>query len=222
MGVFSVLAAHLVGPEGHVVAFEPVAANRGRLAANLQRNALSNVIVIEQPAADGIGPVTFHLNSDNMGGHALWDPGALGGNVKTRAAPESFQTMTTTVDATLDALRLGAPRVVKIDTEGAEHLVLRGAEALLTARETPYIIAELHDFGLEQMGSSQAGLRAFMAAHGYDTFLLYWDGSLPKLVPAGTRIDSVGFLNLLFSTPEHVAALWRVERFDPRAMPPKP
>ncbi len=112
--------------------------------------------------------------------------------------------------------------MVKIDTEGAEHLVLRGAEALLTERETPYIIAELHGFGLERMGSSQAGLRAFMAAHGYETFLLYWDGSLPKLVPARTRIEGAGFLNLLFSTPEHVAALWRVERFDPRAVPPKP
>ena len=59
-----------------------------------------------------------------------------------------------------------------------------------------------------------------MADLGYDTFLLYHDGSLPKLVPRGTRIESKFFLNVLFSTPDDVAALWKVETHDPRTTAP--
>lgn len=93
--------------------------------------------------------------------------------------------------------------------------MLAGAADLLRAHRVPHIVAELHDFGLEQMGSSQNALRGFMAGHGHDTFLLYLDGHLPKLIPRGTRIASPWFLNLLFSTPDDVAAAWPVETHTP-------
>jgi hypothetical protein len=86
--------------------------------------------------------------------------------------------------------------------------------------KVPYVIAELHEFGLSQMGSSQAGPRGFMANLGYDTFLLYADGSLPRFVPRDTRIASGFFVNLLFSTPDDVAALRKLETHDPRATAP--
>ena len=93
--------------------------------------------------------------------------------------------------------------------------MLAGAADLLRAHRVPHIVAALHDFGLEQMGSSQNALRGFMAGHGHDTFLLYLDGHLPKLIPRGTRIASPWFLNLLFSTPDDVAAAWPVETDTP-------
>jgi len=43
---------------------------------------------------------------------------------------------------------------------------------------------------------------------------------LPKLVPRAIRIASKFFINLLFSTTEHVAALWPVETFDARTSAP--
>ncbi len=61
-----------------------------------------------------------------------------------------------------------------------------------------------------------------MAELGYDTFLLNNDGSLPRLVPPATRVTSRFFINMLFSTIEHVAALWPIEKFDARARPPDP
>ena len=74
VGVFvtSVLASHLVGPDGCVVAFEPAPENLERLARNLALNSITNVKVVE-PA--GQQPdrrnVVFHLNSDNDGRHSL-------------------------------------------------------------------------------------------------------------------------------------------------------
>jgi FkbM family methyltransferase len=215
VGIFSVLAGLLAGSEGRVVGFEPVADNRTRLAANLALNDVTNVEIVAQPASDRVEDAMFHLNSDSDGGHSLWDPGNFPPNRQSRDNPRPTVTRTTTIDAEVARLGLAPPRLIKIDTEGAEHRVLSGAINLLREFEIPYIIAELHEFGLNQMGSSQSALRGFMAELGYETFLLYEDGSLPKLVPRRTMVASKYFLNLLFSTPEDVGALWRVENFDP-------
>jgi FkbM family methyltransferase len=220
IGIFSVLAARLTGADGCVVGFEPAPDNRERLAANLALNGITNVIVVDQPASDRTEGVTFHLNSDSAGGHSLWNPGKHPDHQKSRGKPRSIVMTTTTIDAEMARLRLTPPKLIKIDTEGAEHRVLAGAVKLLMEFKVPYVIAELHEFGLSQMGSSQSGLRGFMANLGYDTFLLFADGSLPKFVPRDTRIASGFFLNLLFSTPDNVAALWKVETHDPRTTGP--
>ena len=217
IGFFSLLAARLVGPGGRVIGFEPVADNLERLAANIAHNGLDTITFVEFPASDRIGDTVFHLNSDNQGGHSLWAPGDFPPNARSRETPRSIATRTTTIDAERTLLGFATPRLIKIDTEGAEHRVLAGAAGLLRESRVPYVIAELHEFGLERMGSSQASLRGFMAELGYETFLLYQDGSLPKLVPRDTRIESRHFLNLLFSTLPDVAALWPAENHDPSA-----
>jgi FkbM family methyltransferase len=220
VGMFSVLAGMLAGPDGRVVGFEPEATNRERLAAHLALNEIANVTVVNQPVSDRIEDAIFHLNSDNDGGHALWDPAQLPANRRSRENPRPTVARTTTIDAEMARMGLAPPRLIKIDTEGAEHRVLAGASGLLREFEVPYIIAELNEFGLGQLNSSQAALRRCMSELGYDTFVLFHDGSLPKLIPPTTRIASRFFVNLLFSTQEHVAALWPVENFDARATSP--
>ncbi len=221
VGMFSILAAHLVGPGGCVVGFEPAVDNLERFAANLALNDLANVIVVDQPASDRIDTVTFWLNSDNDGGHSLWDPGNHRLHPKSRENVRPIVMTTTTIDAEMARLGLAPPRLIKIDAEGAEHLVLAGAIELLREYEIPYIVAELNEVALDQMGSSQSALRGFMAELGYETFLLYQDGSLPKLIPRETRIASDWVINMLFSTPADVAALWPLEQHDPRTTAPK-
>jgi len=221
VGIFSVLAALLAGPEGRVVGFEPAPDNRARLAANLALNDITTVTVVDRPASDRVTDAMFHLNSDNDGGHSLWDPGILPANHQSAQNPRPMVTRTTTIDTEMERLGLAPPRLIKIDTEGAEQRVLAGAVGLLREFEVPYIIAELHEFGLAQMGSSPSGLRGFMSDLGYETFLLYEDGSLPKFVPRDTKIASKYFINLLFSSQQDVAALWPVERFDPYIREPE-
>lgn len=213
IGFFSVLAGHLVGPAGQVLAFEPDPRNRARLEVNLGANDLRNVTVTDRVAGARPGPVQFYLNRDDTGGSAMWDPGLFPGNEASRANPSPMTLFGTTLDAALGERGI-IPRVVKIDTEGAEHAVLTGAAGLLGRSAVPYVIAELHAFGLERMGASQQALRALMKGFGYDTFALYQDGSLPKLIPPGTHLQPRAIINLLFSTAERVAEAWPVEAFD--------
>ncbi|HUB50202.1 MAG TPA: FkbM family methyltransferase [Acetobacteraceae bacterium] len=220
IGFFTVMMAALTGPTGRVVAFEPGPDNLVRLRRNIATSGVQNVAIIEQPASDTDGPARFYLNSDVSGGHALWDPGRFPGNTKSQAELRMADVSATTLDSVVAAMDLPAPRLVKIDTEGAEHRVLMGAADLLRDHRVPYIVAELHEFGLAELGSSQRDLRRFMAGFGYDTFCLYFNGAMPKLIPPETDLKPPHFINLLFSTVADVARLWQVERFDPRATVP--
>lgn len=68
-----------------------------------------------------------------------------------------------TVMARLGAQRIG---VIKIDTEGAEVLVLREATETLRAHR-PVLVMEVVDHQLRNLGSSLAELEALLAAAGY-------------------------------------------------------
>lgn len=213
-GYFSTLAGALVGASGHVVALEPAPNCVIRLKANLARNEFNHVSVVEKAATDFEGETTFHLNQDNSGGNALWNPGEWPGNELSRANPTTVEIKATTLDAEWKALGHKVPKLIKIDTEGAEELVLRGARELATDCKVPFVVAELHTFGLQKLGSTQASLRATMEDLGYSTFLLYPTGAMPKFVPRQSQIQSKIIINILFSTPDRIAEFWPIIKVD--------
>ena len=215
-GYFSLLAANLVGATGRVIALEPAPECVARLNGNVRRNGFANVSVIDCVAAAQTGEVTFYLNSDNSGGHALWNPGEWPSNQKTRDNPVALTHRATTLDAEWKERALPLPKLLKIDTEGAEQAVLEGARDLLSDCKVPFVAAELHEFGMARLGYRQESLRRYMETFGYSTFGLYYSGALPKLVPPGTRIHSPFLINILFSTPAAIAQYWPMANLDPR------
>ena len=212
-GWHTVYMGHVVGEHGHVLAFEPGANTLDRLTSNVALNGLFNVTVVERPAWSEAGEVTLWLNSDDSGGNALWDIGDREHNPKSYASPRPVVMQATTIEAELEQRGLGIPRLIKVDVEGAEHAALRGAESLLRWHAVPYVVAELNSF-LGHLGSSQEALRDYMHGFGYYTWILYPDGSLPKLVPPGCMVSSSCVVNLLFASIPDVDALWEVETFD--------
>ena len=162
IGFFSLLMGLLAGPEGRVVSFEPADNNLPRMSANIRLTQLANIIVVDKPASSIDEDVIFYINSDTSAGNALWDPGDFHSNPLSRSHPKTIQMRATTIDNEIDRLGLQVPKLIKVDTEGAEHQVLLGARRLLEDRKVPYVIAELHPFGLAKMKSSQMDLRRFM------------------------------------------------------------
>ncbi len=123
---------------GHVHAFEPDPWNRHILRQNLERNELlSFVTVHEEAVSDRQGEAELLVMENESSGHtlrgneefAVW----AGARVTPRVVP------TTSLDALLD----GLPRVslIKIDVQGAEPLVLAGAQRLI-ARDRPVLVVE--------------------------------------------------------------------------------
>jgi FkbM family methyltransferase len=123
VGFYTLLAAHLVGDGGQVAAFEPVPRNLAFLRQHVALNGLRAVRVHDVALSDAEGTARFDLGEESSMGH-LSDRGTL-------------EVRTTTLDAVVARGELRPPDVLKIDVEGAEARVLRGAaRTLATARPT--------------------------------------------------------------------------------------
>lgn len=123
-------------PEARIYAFEPEPANFEILRKNVER--LPNVRAFNEGLGDSTGSMTFihSPNEANEGGWSLFQRGAQGGEVKlvlpvTRAEEKMTQLGVEHID------------ILKVDTEGAEGLVLAGLGRRLLAN-TGYICGELH------------------------------------------------------------------------------
>ena len=131
VGFFTLLCSALAGPTGSVRAFEPRLENIDRLAANLRANDVRNVRVVEAAASDGEGEAAF-----------IVDDSTLEGRLGDRGDSRSVRVATTTVDVCV-AGGMPAPDVLKIDVEGAEGAVIRGAAEAI-ARHGPTLLVEVH------------------------------------------------------------------------------
>lgn len=148
-GYYTVAMARRVGPAGRVVAFEA----NPRVAALLQRTVNFNgyaprVEVRPQAALDAPGRIAFAISRDNAGGgHAEVAPGQS-------AHRESVE-----VEAVrLDDVVPGEVDFIRIDAEGSEPLILRGAERLLASPRVRLCL----EWDVHQM-SSRASVPDFIA-----------------------------------------------------------
>ena len=197
VGFFSSLAASLVGNDGRVVSFEPEARNFGQLTDHVALNGFANVDRVNAAVGAEEGQAEFWVNADNDGGHALWNVGNHGYNQLSRQRENRQVVPVTTLDSHFAKTGARAPKLIKIDAEGCELSVLKGAKAMLGTR-VPYVVCEVNHFALEQMGTTETELRAFMASHGYESNALNPEtGEIVPLRP-DQRVVSNNVFNLLF------------------------
>ncbi len=163
IGYYSLKAAPLVGPTGHVIAVEPNPEALERMRVNLAASSAGVVAVAPVACADVEGTLDLYVApTANMGETSLSKAnasqlGSVAHTYKVRARPLDDivrESGVTRVDA------------IKIDVEGAETIVLKGAQQTLD-RFHPMLLVEVVDRQLRAMGTSSAQLREFLKAHGY-------------------------------------------------------
>jgi FkbM family methyltransferase len=163
-GLFSLVAARAVGAAGRVHAFEPAKAEFELLQHNLALNGFTHVIANEVAVSDKIGLSRFAICQDgaynSFGRNSLADQKIV----------EWQAVRTMTLDAYLAAQNLGPVHLLKIDTEGAELLVLRGGAQLLRASDAPVVLCEFSDLTTAGLGYSTADLWAFFTDLGFQLF----------------------------------------------------
>lgn len=217
LGYFSMLASLLTGEHGRVIAFEPDEANIADIKTNALLNGIADQLtIIDQPAKDFAEDTSFFINSDNSGGNALWDPAQFPGNVKCQAEGKKLAFRSTTLDIEIRRLKTSKIKLIKIDTEGAEELILRGALQTIADCAPMFIVCELHTFGLERLGCSQQSFRSLMKKQGYDCFVLGFKAGLPRFIPEESLISTPFIANVVFTRPEHLAKYWPTAQLDPR------
>jgi FkbM family methyltransferase len=148
-----------VGPTGHVYAFEPVPTIAEVLRTKLAKLP-SGLVTFEQCAlADTSGQADFVFVRDN--------PGYSGLRRRHYDTPVTTETIQVQVRR-LDDLMTGMPRItyVKIDCEGGELRVLRGAAALLD-RDRPTVSFECGNASLESYDYDAADIYDYWSDHHY-------------------------------------------------------
>jgi FkbM family methyltransferase len=113
VGFYTLLLAELVGRSGRVFAFEPVPHNVELLRRHVEMNGYQNVRIFPCALGDFDGDAGFDPGTNKAVGHM-----AAGGQLKVSCQR---------ADTLLAAGEVEVPDVIKIDVEGAEGGVLRGA-----------------------------------------------------------------------------------------------
>lgn len=167
IGLFSMIMAARVGPGGHVYAFEPMPMNADLLERSIAENRFTERVTLER-AAVGAEPGEIQMI---MPDYRLTSGGA---HVYTSSMElHAHHTVSTVPLLHLDSYGIKQPvSFIKIDVEGAEPLVFRGADALLR-RDRPIILSELQGQQmLKVSGCTATHFLAEMQERGYTCYPL--------------------------------------------------
>jgi FkbM family methyltransferase len=138
IGYFTLLMANLVGPQGKVIAFEPLAENFRILRENIQLNGHANVVV--ENLALMSRTERIELRSATPGA-ITWVASV---KIDQNSAVESQSVEAVTLDEYVQTKGIAKVDFLKIDVEGAEASVLEGATNVLN-RDKPILLIEMHE-----------------------------------------------------------------------------
>jgi FkbM family methyltransferase len=159
LGYYSLLASRLVGASGRVVALEPNSENCRLLLSSLRMGGVTNVQLI---------PVA----ADTEAGWAYYSThvGSNGGLIEDQDLLKHPGTVVPTFR--LDDIVEGPVGFLKMDVEGAEGRVVKGATRLIE-RDRPIITTELKDEMLRRVsGTSVADYLGYFESVGYTPAVL--------------------------------------------------
>jgi FkbM family methyltransferase len=143
-GLHTLLASKLSGPGGKVYAFEPNPRNLHYLGEHLRINRVRNVEVLSCAVAERSGEGFFQEGRNSSTGHLATERGLV--------------VCTVSLDECVESGRVLCPALIKIDVEGAEMLVLQGAQRIL-GEARPAVLLETH--GAEMQERSLSFLKHF-------------------------------------------------------------
>jgi FkbM family methyltransferase len=180
-GVYTILMAARCGHTGQVVAFEPDPYARELLAKNVALNP-----EIKGPTVEGCAC------SDEIGEGTLFSRGGNSQSSLVRSAvefspahhSEEIWVPTVTLDSYISEHHLRVPRCVKIDAEGAEIRILKGATQLLASDAD--IVCELHPYAWNAFGNTFTELKQLAAAAGRRIHYLDQDAEIGDRPEYGT------------------------------------
>lgn len=168
IGYYSLIAAKLVGKSGIVYAFEPEPSNYELLCKNIEVNSYTNVVPIQKAVSNKQGRVKLWVNKADLAAPSFSEDNASLFSKYSAVGETSFVEVETT---TLDEFFKSTVRnikvdIIKIDTQGAEGLVVDGAQKILQSNHLK-IITEFWPDGLRNVGNDPLELLSKLQEYGF-------------------------------------------------------
>jgi FkbM family methyltransferase len=175
VGFYTRRFAEWVRPGGEVIAIEPEELNFASLKRVIARRGLVNVLGVQAVASESAGSLYLQKNPFHPADHRIAEVASVAANGRcdrTAPPPRSEGSCVKVRAVTLDGVlrERGWPKValIKIDVQGAEERVLRGAMGALRELR-PAVFMEVDEAALRAMGSSAESVLELMVSCRYES-----------------------------------------------------
>lgn len=163
-GLHTLYAAKLVTSAGHVYAFEPAPQNVRLLRRNVRLNKLDTTVTIVPSVVSNSSEPFLEL-------HVPDECVAVTASLRKVTPGERLVRVTNMRLDDFGWHSNASVRLMKIDVEGAELEVLRGALNIIKCAR-PVLVIEVHGFALPEFGASADELEEFLQGLGYRKTLI--------------------------------------------------
>lgn len=184
LGLWSITAAPIVGSTGKVYAFEPNPTTARKLMANINKNKLTNIIVTNSAAGAIEGTCFFQCEEAH--------------NISSVLSQPSESTLAVSILKLDTVLKDRLVRAIKIDVEGYEIEVLKGAENILKTLK-PWLCVEFNTLASGVSSIGEWEVHQFLTRLGYSACLM--SHALVNLPSVLLQEDwsITGYCNLFYS-----------------------
>jgi FkbM family methyltransferase len=190
LGYFSAVMAQAVGAAGRVIALEPVPETFARLSISKELNAYSQLTIL-QIAAGASSETTIELAVDPR----------LPGEASAYCRPDRLEPVRMNVpvcrlDDLVEANDMPPPALVKIDVEGHELAVLKGATQILKSYR-PSLVFELNAAMSKEAGWDASDVAAFLQTSAPYCFFLLGEGDPQPVELPDLRLEGSSYVDIL-------------------------
>jgi FkbM family methyltransferase len=171
LGFYTLLMSSRVGARGHVLAFEPSPREFHHLKTHIRINRCTNIQPEELALGDRNGHMAlFVVDAPWTTRNSLRPPKIDG--------VQSVAARVATLDEYLLEKGIQDVDLIKLDAEGAELKILRGAVSLLSRSRRPIILCEINDPVIAECGWEHRGADVieFLESKGFRWYGLGTDG----------------------------------------------
>lgn len=190
LGWYALNSAQVIGSRGQVYAFEPNPAVANWASENCRLNHLTNVKIEKIALADKTSRLEFYIG-DNFGSLIKKVARLDSRKIKRISVP------VTTIDAYVKGLSIKKISLIKIDAEGKDFEVLRGAVQTLKQYH-PYLIVEVFGLSWDTDVGRDKKILAYLGKLGYQAYT-FVQGGLEHYNPGNGQPQ---IINLFFARRE--------------------
>jgi len=167
IGYYTLIAAKLVGNNGRVYAFEPDPNNYKLLVKNIKTNGYTNIIPIQKALSNKNKKIKLFVDKVAWGNQSFSENNVPGkaGFVKVRTITLDDFSENVVNDKKID--------LIKMDTQGAEGLIIEGAKKILrNSKSSLKITMEFWPYGLKNVGTDPLKLLRKLKSYGFKIKLI--------------------------------------------------
>jgi FkbM family methyltransferase len=178
LGLYSLLISRAVGPSGKVYAFEPVPEIFARLKEHIALNNATNVIPVPIALSDEKGKAKMSVR----GGES---------SLFRRVSDEFVEVPTERLNDFVEREGIGRVDAIKLDVEGAELHVIRGADKTIR-RFKPIMMVEINPDTLKAAGTTPQELFDAIVSYGYKAHVIRKGKAVPVTQPVKPKRRGIG------------------------------